>query len=121
MAASLSQRRDELGLTNIALATRTGLGTATVQRALSGDGNARIETLARIADALGVDLAICERQSITRLREEQARRKARELVTLVQGSAALEAQAVGQTEIEAMIERTVRDLLRGSDRTLWAM
>ncbi|MFC1610479.1 helix-turn-helix domain-containing protein [Myxococcota bacterium] len=115
----LCRRRDELGLTNVGLARLTGLGLATVQRALS-DGNARLGTLTRIADALGVDLVATERVPITRLREGQARRKARELVGLVQGSSALEAQAVGNAETEAMIERTVRDLLRGSNRALWA-
>jgi transcriptional regulator with XRE-family HTH domain len=107
-------------MTNVVLARRSGLGIATVQRALSGDGNARLDTLSGIAETLGVELGVSRSLPITTMRERQARLKARKLVALVQGNAALEAQAVPEPELEAMFQRTVRDLLRGSDRALWA-
>ena len=58
---------------------------------------------------------------LTRLsRLEQAQAKAKTLVSLVQGSAALEGQAVSQADIDAMVRVTVEELLAGSDKRLWA-
>ena len=54
------------------------------------------------------------------LRQQQAERKADELVQMVQSTSALEAQAVDQAQLDEMRRQTARELLRGSNRRLWA-
>ena len=57
--------------------------------------------------------------SADEIREQRAQEKARKLVGLVQGTSALEAQAVKADAYEAMVQRTTRELLVGSNRRLW--
>jgi hypothetical protein len=52
--------------------------------------------------------------------EKQARKKAERLVGMVQGTSALEAQAVSSRHIGQMIKKTIHELLAGSRRSLWA-
>ena len=52
-------------------------------------------------------------------RRQQAYAKARRLVGFIQGTMGLEAQAVDETALRDMTERTARDLLEGSNRRLW--
>ncbi len=52
--------------------------------------------------------------------EQQARKKAERLVGMVQGTSALEAQAVSSRHIGQMIKKTIQELLAGSRRRLWA-
>ncbi len=54
------------------------------------------------------------------LKREQAERKARKLVSLVQGTSGLEGQAVDGQTLESMVERTTHELLAGSNRRLWS-
>ena len=54
------------------------------------------------------------------LLHQQAVKKARELVGMVQGTSGLESQAVGQNQIEKMISQLVHQLMAGSRRKLWA-
>ena len=53
------------------------------------------------------------------MRERQARAKARMLVAIVQGTSALEGQAVDPQEVELMEQRTAAELLSGPARRLW--
>ena len=55
-----------------------------------------------------------------RARLRQARRKADALVGLVQGTSALEAQAVGAASLRRMRKRVMRELLEGPPGRLWA-
>jgi len=41
-------------------------------------------------------------------------------VKMVQGTSALESQGVDEQHLQRMIQRTVRDLLNGPRRKLWA-
>ena len=51
---------------------------------------------------------------------QQAVKKARELVGMVQATAGLESQAVAPSQIEKMIQQLVHKLMAGSRRKLWA-
>ncbi len=120
MLDRLQRRRHALGISYDALGARSGVSVATVKRLFS----ARAETvsigaLQAVASALGGDVTL-EFHDAEGVRETQARRKAERLVRLVQGGAALEGQAVTPAEREAMVERTVRELLTGPRRRLWA-
>ncbi len=117
---ALQQRRNALGIGFDALAASSGVSVATVKRLFS----ARAETvslgaLQAVAGALGGDVTL-EFQDAESVRETQARSKAERLVRLVQGGAALEGQAVHADAREAMVERTVHELLAGPSRRLWA-
>ncbi len=65
-------------------------------------------------------MEIHEIDSAETFRERQARGKARRLVRLVQGTMALEAEAVDEAELDAMEEENIHALLAGSSRRLWA-
>jgi hypothetical protein len=91
-----------------------------VQRVLSGrHPEASFANVVAIAEALGLGLRFESRVEPGRLRREQAERKARRLVALVQGTSGLEGQAVDPEAVEAMVERTTHELLAGPKRRLW--
>jgi transcriptional regulator with XRE-family HTH domain len=122
----LDQRRAKLGMSRPALSHRAKVSLPTVTRILSGkEANPTIDTLHAIAQALGVvvsvgaEVKIEERESADDFRTQQAKRKATELVKMVQGTMALEAQAVEQTAVERMINQTTYELLN-SRRRLWS-
>jgi len=115
--AELDRRRRDLGMTCQALADRSGLTVRTVQRALRGGGNATLDSVAAMADALGVSIGITGRRPVTRMRSEQARAKARRLVAGVQGSSGLEAQAVSDETCRLAEQKIAARLLRR--RSLW--
>jgi hypothetical protein len=80
---------------------------------------ASFATVASIADALGVDLGVIHAQDIAAMRERQAHDKAQKLVTLVQGTSALEGQAVDESDHQLMEQKTASQLLAGSGLKLW--
>lgn len=117
----LEQRRRQLGISRPALAKRSGLSQSTVTRMLSGHlEQASLASVRSLAAAMGIRLATAEEADVQKLREQAAQEKARRLVGLVQGTSALEAQAVDDKSLEQMIRQTVHDLMAGSNRRLWA-
>lgn len=116
---NLDARRRELGMSVPALAKRSKVSTATVNRILAGRyGSASHANVAAVARALGVRLFGRPRDP-EHIRQEAAKRKARWLVKLVQGTSGLEAQAVRPEVLRRMVKETVRELLAGSSRRLW--
>ena len=117
----LESRRRELGLSQSALADRCGVSLPTVQRILSGHGPAAsFENTVAIAQAMGMQLDAVPILPAQEILEQQARKKAERLVGMVQGTSALEAQAVSARHLGQMIKKTVQELLAGSRRRLWA-
>jgi hypothetical protein len=103
------------------LSTRSGVSRAVVQRILSGKhAAASFASIAAIAGSLGLSIRFDTEVSVEKLRRDQARRKARKLVSLVQGTSGLEGQAVDQATIESMVETTTHELLAGSKSRLWS-
>ena len=120
--SELEKRRRQLGMSRQALAKRAGLSLPTVTRLLTGkDCNPRVQTVDAVAVALGVPIAFGAGAYIDAetLREQRAEQKARRLVGLVQGTMALESQAVGPEPFARMVRRTTHGLLAGSNRALW--
>ncbi len=117
----LESRRRELGLSQSALAERSGVSLPTVQRILTGhSATTSFENAVAIAQAMGMQwdvVLFCPAQEIL---EQQARKKAERLVGKVQGTSALEAQAVSPRHLGLMIQKTVQELLAGSRGRLWA-
>lgn len=117
----LENRRRELGLSQSALAERSGVSLPTVQRILSGHSPAAsFENTLAIAQVLGMQLDAVPVIPTHKVLKAQARKKAERLVRMVQGTSALEAQAVSARHIAQMIKKTVQELLAGSRRRLWA-
>ena len=104
-----------------ALAARSGVSESTVKRILNGDrGAVAFGRVSAVARALGVDVRLETATDAVTLQETQAETKARRIIELVQGSSGLEAQAVGPSDREQMLRRTVHELMAGSRRRLWA-
>lgn len=117
----LESRRQELGLSQSVLAERCGVSLPTVQRILAGQGEAAsLKNITAIARALGMELKAVPRVPAQKLLEQQAGKKAEQLVGLVQGSSALESQGLTREEIDHLIQKTAHELLAGSRRRLWA-
>jgi transcriptional regulator with XRE-family HTH domain len=117
----LESRRRELGLSQSALAERSGVSLPTVHRILAGHSPAAsFDNTLAIAQALGMQLDAVPLLKTQELLEQQARKKAEQLVRMVQGTSALEGQGVSGNQIAHMIRKTVRELLAGSRRRLWA-
>jgi hypothetical protein len=102
------------------LARRSGVSLPTVNRIFSAEHDrvtfAHVLAIARV---LGMELTPVVTDKSDDLRRKQARHKARRLVGLVQGTSALEGQAVDQQDVESMVDRTTEKLLR-SNRKLWS-
>jgi transcriptional regulator with XRE-family HTH domain len=115
----LESRRKELGMTKQALSQRTGLGSRTVQRVLSGrDAGTTLDTILAIAEALRVKLEP-KTAPVYRVKQEQALKKASKLAAMVQGTSALEAQAVPRGELREIKQEIAAKLISGSGRQLW--
>jgi transcriptional regulator with XRE-family HTH domain len=118
---SLDERRRELGLSYELLSRRCGVSRPTVQRILSGHhAAASFANVLAIAESLGLGLRFDSEVDTRDLRQEQAERKAKKLVALVQGTSGLEGQAVDEKSVESMVEQTMHELLAGSKRKLWS-
>lgn len=122
----LDKRRARLAMSKTAVAQRSHVSLPTVNRILSGkEAHPTVANLQAIANTLGVvvrlgtTIEIEEPQTAEQFRREQAQRKAQQLVSMVQGSMALEAQGVDQNTIQEMIEQIRYELLR-SPRRLWS-
>jgi transcriptional regulator with XRE-family HTH domain len=117
----LQRRRQELGMSYELLAQRSGVSRPTVQRILSGRyPTASFASVVALGNALGLELRLASAVTPEQLKREQARKKAKKLAALVQGTCALEGQGVDRTGFESMVERTTHELLSGSKRRLWS-
>ncbi len=117
--SDLRQRRHNLGMPYGELHRRSRVPISTIKRVLGGDEKASLATVAAIAAALGVELGVASCQDVVDMRQRQARHKAGMLVSLVQGTSALEAQAVDDADRRLMEQKTVAELLSGSGLKLW--
>lgn len=115
----LGQRRRALAMPYDELQRRSGVSTSTLKRVLRGEVTVSFATVASVADSLGVDLGTTHAQDVTAMRERQARVKARKLIALVQGTSALEGQAVDESDRRLMEQKTAAQLLAGSGLKLW--
>jgi transcriptional regulator with XRE-family HTH domain len=120
-ASRLNDLRESLGMSYAVLASRCGVSLPTVQRILQqgGIGAASFANVAAVANALGatLDMSTPDPDELCR---RQARHKAEQVARLVQGTSALESQAVDRESYNQLIEKSYRQLLAGSKRKLWS-
>ena len=117
----LDRRRRDLGISSRLLSKRSGVSLPTTQRILSGQQvTASFSNIVAIAEALGLHLCFDCAIDSGKMKREQAKRKAKKLVSLVQGTSGLEGQAVDRRTVESMVDQTMHELLAGSRRKLWS-
>src|SRR5262245_55913002 len=117
----LDSRRRELGIPYSALSELSGVSQPVVQRLLCGKlQEPRFQSVMAVAQALGLErpqileggsIKFDARLSAQALREQQAWKKARKLVGMVQGTSGLEGQGVDHAAYEAMVDRAYHQLL----------
>jgi transcriptional regulator with XRE-family HTH domain len=115
----LRRRREELRMPYSVLSHRSGVPVPTLQRILGGQASAHFDKVLAVAQALEVNLTDSA-PAVLEVQKRQARWKARQLVGLVQGTSALEGQAVDSEAFEEMVERTACELLP-TKRNLWSL
>ncbi|MDP6634094.1 MAG: helix-turn-helix transcriptional regulator [Phycisphaerae bacterium] len=115
----LRRRWLDLEMPQAELAQRCGVSVSTLKRVLGGEATASFSTVSAIARALGVQVGLDESENVAEMRYQQARDKARTIVAMVQGTSALEGQALDQSDIELMEQRTIAELLSGPAGRLW--
>lgn len=117
---NLDARRKALGMSVPVLAARSGVSEPTIKRMMSGGiEGATFSNVEKVLSALGVTLA-AESTDPDDLRSSQARKKAETVARIVQGTSALEGQAVDASTYARLIERSYHELLAGSSRRLWS-
>lgn len=116
----LRHRRQQLGMSFSAVAERSGVSEPTVKRIFGGHAEgASFVHVAAVAAALGFAIGFQE-QDVDSLRKEQALKKAEQIARLVQGTSALESQAVDEQTYQRLVDQSYHELLAGSPRRLWS-
>ena len=115
--------REGLGMAASHLAARLGVTTSTVTRleTSEADDTVSLASLRRAAEALGCELhyALVPKQSLSDTLESRALALARQQMTFISHTMALEAQATSRETVEAQTRALAEDLLKGSRRALW--
>lgn len=118
----LSKRRRQLKMSYRALARRSGVAEPTVKRVLSGHCNhVEYATLTALAHSLGAELGrTLECENAKAFKQREAEKVARRIVSAVQGSAALEGQALDNRDLNKMFSQTVHELMTASPTRIWS-
>jgi transcriptional regulator with XRE-family HTH domain len=113
-------RRKSLKMPIEVLVKRSGVPRPTVCRILQGKVDKMwFGHVHKVAGVLGVAFGTPAIEP-EELRQREARRKARLLTRLTQGTMGLEAQAVSPALLKELEEQTVTKLLADSGRKLWS-
>jgi len=116
---ALQARRQALGMSYRVLARRANLTTRTVKGVLAERRRASLATALALAHALSADIGVLRAPSPSVVRRAQARKKARQLAALAQGSAALEKQAVPPEIVSRTERKLTAELVKGPNIGLW--
>jgi predicted transcriptional regulator len=116
----LSDRRENLGISQNMLAKMTGVSLPTVQRLFTGNKNTSLDTVSKIANALGLSLGFSNAKREEEVIAERARMKAKQLAKMVQGTSALESQGLDKDALESIENKILHQLLKGSRSQLWS-
>ena len=115
----IESRKKELGISIENLAKLRRSGVRTVNRLLAGE-DVKLSTVEKITNILGLDFAGNETVALKELEKRRAKQKAVFMVSLVQGTSALEMQGLEKSTLDKMIHRFENEFLTGSYRDqLW--
>jgi hypothetical protein len=116
----LNARRKELKMPVAALVSRSRVPRPTVYRILRGGAlDVRFGHVLRVAAVLGLPFGTPP-LAAEEYRRQEARRKARLVGRLTQGTMALEAQALAPEALARVEEKVVAELLAGPGKKLWS-
>ena len=116
----LDARRKVLKMPVDRLVKRSGVPRPTVFRILRGKiDTVRFGYVQKVAGILGYSFAGPPVEP-EELRRQEAKRKARLLARLTQGTMGLESQAVSAELLKELEEQTIAKLLAGNGRKLWS-
>jgi len=117
--SELKKQKEALSIPYEAIATRSGLGIATVKRAFSGH-DISLDTLDKIAVALGCEIAIKPKQSAKALYQAQIEKKAHEIVNRVIQTSALENQSPRSEAQNKMLSQAKAMISKMPKSQVWA-
>lgn len=117
--SELKKQKEALSIPYEAIASRSGLGIATVKRAFSGH-DISLDTLDKIAVALGCEIAIKPKQSPKALYQSQIEKKAQEIVNRVVKTSALENQAPSIEAQNKMLSQAKAMISKMPKSQIWA-
>jgi transcriptional regulator with XRE-family HTH domain len=122
IGVQMERRRKALGISRPCLARRSGVSLPTVNRILGdGDEHVTYAILKAVARSLGMEIELRNTLSEQDFAEQQAQTKAEAIARMVQGTSALESQAVDADTYRQIVRQTVHDLMAGSRRRLWSV
>lgn len=117
--SELKKQKEALSISYEAIASRSGLGIATVKRAFSGH-DISLDTLDKIAVALGCEIAIKPKQSAKALYHAQIEKKAKEIVDRVIQTSALENQSPRSEAQNKMLSQAKAMISKMPKSQVWA-
>lgn len=117
--SELKKQKEALAIPYEAIASRAGVGIATVKRAFSGH-DISLDTLDKIAVALGCEIAIKPKQSPKALYQAQIEKKAQEIVNRVVKTSALENQTPSIEAQKKMLIQAKAMIAKMPKSRVWA-
>jgi len=112
-------RKKELNITVENLAKLSGVSVRTINRLLKNE-DVKLSTIESVTNLLGLDFAGNEVVSLEELKKQRAREKALFLVSIVQGTSALEMQGLEEDSLQNIITNYEQAFLEGEYKnTLW--
>lgn len=115
----IEARRKQLKISLDNLSKLSNLGMRTLNRFFAGE-DVKLSTVESITNVLGLDFAGNEVVSLSKLERNRAYQKALFMVSLVQGTSALEMQGLDKEVIESMIKTFEKAFLDGEYKNrLW--
>jgi len=116
---TLKQRMTSLRMTRSALARRSKLSAEAVDRVLEQTADAATPDAARVRRCLGLAADGGRLVPNRTFRKQAARRKARFVMAMVQGTMGLEAQGLDPSGYRKLHQDTYRQLLNANSSKLW--
>ena len=113
--------RNQLKMSQKALARRAGIPPSTVSRTEQSQNKPTLTILLKIFDALSCNLVVAPmlKEPIDTIRYRQAKRIAEQHIQYLKGTMNLEQQKPDQKLLEELIKQEVEELLHGSGARLW--
>jgi transcriptional regulator with XRE-family HTH domain len=113
--------RQQLGMSQKALAVRAGVPQSTVSRVELGKRDVGLSTLNKILNAISCDLVIVPflRGTIDEIRRKQARKIAEKQINYLKGTMNLEKQQPDKRFSEMLLKQEEENLLNGPNAKLW--
>ncbi len=121
VGAQIRGLRTLLGMTQGQLARRADQQARLIRRLESGDGDPRLSTLVKAAQGLECELIIrlVPKQPVPKLLKHRAEAKAKQILALSKGTAALEEQQPEEKYIKQQLAEIESDLIDQKQSALW--